>query len=61
MAWAGYCKPVTFELSAFERAAFDAASHREATMAFGLAYEWAVLAWFDALPAEIAGQAEPGG
>ena len=34
---------------------------REATMAFGLAYERAVLAWFDALPAEIAGQAEPGG
>jgi hypothetical protein len=26
VAWAGYRKPVTFELSAFERAAFDAAS-----------------------------------
>lgn len=30
--------------------------YREATLAFGLAYERAVLAWFDALPAEITGE-----
>ena len=29
--------------------------YRDATFAFGLAYERAVLAWFDALPAEITG------
>lgn len=30
-------------------------AYREATLAFGLAYERAVLSWFDALPAEITG------
>src|SRR6266540_213478 len=29
--------------------------YREATLAFGLAYERAVLAWFDALPTEVTG------
>ena len=32
----------------------DRDAYRDATLAFGLAYERAVLAWFDALPAEIA-------
>ena len=31
-------------------------AYREATLAFGLAYESAVLAWFDALPIEITGR-----
>jgi DNA-binding PadR family transcriptional regulator len=30
--------------------------YREATFAFGIAYERAVLAWFDALPAELRGE-----
>ena len=34
--------------------------YREATLAFGLAYERAVLAWFDALPAEISGEGQDG-
>lgn len=33
-------------------------AYREATLAFGLAYERAVLAWFDSLPAELTGQAD---
>jgi DNA-binding PadR family transcriptional regulator len=32
--------------------------YREATLSFGLAYERAVLAWFEALPSEITGEPE---
>jgi DNA-binding PadR family transcriptional regulator len=34
--------------------------HRQATLAFGLAYERAVLEWFDGLPPELRGRTEGG-
>jgi DNA-binding PadR family transcriptional regulator len=36
-------------------------AYRQATLAFGLAYERAVLAWFDSLPPEITGPAADDG
>jgi DNA-binding PadR family transcriptional regulator len=33
--------------------------YREATLAFGIAYERAVLEWFERLPAEITGRSKP--
>ena len=45
----------TYEAHVTEGQAEGRDVYREATLAFGLAYERAVLAWFDSLPPEIGG------
>jgi DNA-binding PadR family transcriptional regulator len=50
-----------YEEHAAETTIEDRDVYREATFAFGLAYERAVLAWFDALPDEITGPADAAG
>ena len=50
----------TYEAHLDEGEAEGRDPYREATMAFGIAYERAVLAWFDALPAEISGEEQDG-
>jgi DNA-binding PadR family transcriptional regulator len=44
-----------------EAGAEERDAYREATLAFGLAYERAVLEWFDALPPEVTGVEHGGG